>query len=124
MLNFKEFITEENKTTSEWMSGHELAKHVPKTAIKHIQQSKEHNILTNHDLAHGGSGNLHYRIHTKSYGDYKTHTVQAASSQEDKDGFTHHVSYDIIRNSAKAHSHMKTNANKKITVPFHKKVDK
>lgn len=125
MFEFKQFISEEdNKTTSDWMSGEELAKHIPKTAIKHIRLSKEHNILVNHDLAHGGNGQLHYRIHTKSYGTYNTHTVQAASSQEDKDGFTHHVSYDIIRNTAKAHSHMKTSNERKMTVPYYQKVDK
>ena len=125
MISFIDFLSEQSNTlTSSWMSGHDLANHIPKTAVKHIKQSKEHIILTNHDLAHGGSGNLYYRIHTKVYGNYKTHTVQAASSQEDSDGFTHHVSYDIIRNSAKAHSHMKTNTERKITVPFHQKVDK
>lgn len=123
MLNLKQFITEEDKATSEWMSGSDLARHVSKTVVKHIRQSKEHNILTNHDLAHGGNGHLQYRIHTKSYGNYKTHSVQAASSQKDKDGFTHHITYDIIRRTAKPRDLVKTSMEKKITLPFYQKVE-
>jgi len=124
MIDFKQFISEEKDFTTEWMSGSELSKHIPKTAVKHIRDSKEHNILTNHDIANGGTGQLMYRIHTKHYGNsYKTQTVQAASTKEDKDGFTHHVSYDIIRHSAKAHSHLKTSLEKKQTLPWHQKVE-
>jgi len=125
MLSLKRFIFEEqNTSTSNWMDGNSLSKHIPKTAIKHIVNSKEHNILVNHNIVHGGDGNLHYRIHTKSYGDYKTQTVQAASSKEDADGFTHHVSFDIIKNSATPQSIMKTSIEKKLTIPFHQKVNK
>lgn len=122
MLNLKQFIAEQDKTTTEWMSGSELAKQVPKTVVKHIRQSREHDILTNHDLAHGGNGHLHYRIHTKSYGNYKTQSVQAASSQKDKEGFTHHVTYDIIRRTARPRDHVKTSMERMITVPWHQKV--
>lgn len=127
MFTFKHFMLEEDSDKkTEWMTGSELAKHIPKTAISNIQKSKEHSILTNHDLAHGGNGQLHYRIHTKTYGNYKAHSVQVASSIPDKDGFTHHVTYNLIKNSAtiQPQSHLKTNTERKLTLPFHQKVDK
>ena len=124
MITFKEFITEapdsEHKTA--WMSGKELSDHVPKTAIKHIVNSDEHRILSNHNLAHGGSGHLQYRIHTKHYGGGKGfQSVQAASSKKDEDGYTHHATFDIHKNSARVvpESHVKTHAEKKITLPWH-----
>ena len=97
-MKFKEFIKESaEEHTSEWMSSHELAKHIPKTAHKQIHGSKEHRILMNHDLAHGGSGHLKYRIKTKTYD--KTHEmkdIQVASAKKDKDGFTHHASLSFF----------------------------
>jgi hypothetical protein len=58
-MKFKEFIKESaEEHTSEWMSSSDLAKHIPKTAHKQIRSSKEHNILMNHDLAHGGSSSI------------------------------------------------------------------
>ncbi len=124
MITFKEFITEapdsEHKTA--WMSGKELSDHVPKTAIKHIVNSDEHRSLSNHNLAHGGSGHLQYRIHTKHYGGGKGfQSVQAASAKKDKDGYTHHATFDIHKNSAKAQpeSHLKTHAEKKLSLPWH-----
>lgn len=125
MLALKQFILEEqDTTTSKWMDGKELVKHIPKTAVKHIVNSQEHTSLTNHNLAHGGSGNLQYRIHTKAYGDYKMRTVQAASPVKDKDGFTHHASFYIIRNSARPQDHLKTSIEKKLTIPWYQKIDK
>jgi hypothetical protein len=124
MITFKEFITEapdsEHKTA--WMSGKELSNHVHKTAIKHIVNSDEHRSLSNHNLAHGGSGDLQYRVHTKNYGgSVNFKSVQAASAKKDKDGYTHHATFDIHKNSAKAQpeSHLKTHAEKKLSLPWH-----
>lgn len=124
MITFKQFITEapdsEHKTA--WMSGKELSNHVPKTAIKHMTNSDEHRSLSNHNQIHGGSGDLQYRIHTKHYGDtVNFKSVQAASAKKDKDGYTHHVTFTLHKNSAYARpdSHLKTHAEKKVTVPWH-----
>lgn len=120
-MRFKEFIKESaEEHTSEWMSSQELAKHIPKTAHKQIHKSKEHGILMNHDLAHGGSGHLKYRIKTKTYD--KTHEmkdIQVASAKKDKDGFTHHASFALYSRSAKAFRHDKTSMEKKLTIPWH-----
>ena len=120
-MRFKEFIKESaEEHTSEWMSSQELAKHIPKTAHKQIHKSKEHGILMNHDLAHGGSGHLKYRIKTKTYDkEHKIRDVQVASAKKDKDGFKHHASFALYSRSAKAFQHHKTNMEKKITVPWH-----
>jgi predicted secreted Zn-dependent protease len=104
------------------MSGKELSNHVHKTAIKHIVSSDEHRSLSNHNQAHGGSGDLQYRIHTKHYGGGKGfQSVQAASAKKDKDGYTHHVTFNLHKNSASTQpeSHLKTHAEKKITLPWH-----
>lgn len=124
MIPFKQFITESDKPDEKthWMSGKELSQHIPKTAHKHIANHSEHQSLQNHNIAHGGNGDLHYRIHTTHYTDkYKTRSVQAASSKKDKDGYTHHATFDLHNNSAKYRegSHEKTNAEKKITLPWH-----
>lgn len=123
MKKFKEFINEneEGEHTTEWMSGKELSKHISKTAHKHIVYSDEHKGIQNHDLAHGGSGNLHYRIHTKSYGGtFKTKRVEVASSKKDKDGFIHHTKYGVYnRTATNEGGRLKTNKERKVTVPFH-----
>jgi len=120
-MKFKEFIKESaEEHTSEWMSSSDLAKHIPKTAHKQIRSSKEHNILMNHDLAHEGSGHLKYRIKTKTYDKtHKIRDVQVASAKKDKDGFTHHASFALYSQSAKPYQHVKTNMEKKLTVPWH-----
>lgn len=123
-MKFKEFIKESaEEHTSEWMSSQELAKHIPKTAHKQIHKSKEHRLLMNHDLAHGGSGHLHYRIKTKSYDGFKLKKVQVASSKKDKEGFTHHASYHLGSRSATPDEHVKTHYERKVTVPWHMKDD-
>lgn len=124
MISFKEFIAEnEDKPDekTEWMSGKELAKHVPKTAIKHISKDRSHEILRTHNVTHGGSGDLAYRIHTSHYGNYKKRSVQAASNKKDKDGYTHHATYDLHGHSATLQpgSHLKTHAEKKLSLPWH-----
>ena len=123
MITFKEFITEEDKPDEKthWMSGKELSGHIPKTAHKHIVQSKEHQSLSNHNQIHGGSGDLQYRIHTKHYDHFKVRSVQAASAKKDKDGYTHHATFDLTKNHATARegSHLKTNSEKKVTLPWH-----
>jgi hypothetical protein len=124
MKKFKEYINEaEEEHTSEWMSSSELGKHIPKTAHKQIHKSKEHGILMNHDLAHGGSGHLRYRVKTKSYDGFKVKKVQVASSKKDKDGFTHHATFGLAAKSAYPHDHMKTHPERKVTVPWHMKDD-
>jgi len=124
MRNFIEYVKEsEDEHTSEWMSSSDLAKHIPKTALKQIHASKEHRILANHDLAHGGSGHLHYRIKTKSYDNFKVRKVQVASSKKDEDGYTHHASYHLGSRSASPYEHVKTHYQRKVTVPWHMKDD-
>jgi hypothetical protein len=123
MKSFIQCIRESEEHASEWMSSSDLAKHISKTAHKQIHKSKEHRILMNHDLAHGGSGHLHYRIKTKSYDGFEIKKVQAASSKKDKDGFTHHASYHLGVRSAIPADHMKTHYQRKVTVPWHMKDD-
>lgn len=127
MKTFKKYIieNEEGEHTTEWMSSKELAKHIPKTAHKQIVYSDEHKGLQNHDLAHGGSGHLHYRIRTvsKSYGTIKR--VEVASAKKDKDGFTHHTKYSLLNRSARNEGgRVKTHKERKVTVPFHWSNDK
>jgi len=123
MNSFIKYIKESEEHTSEWMSSSDLAKHIPKTAHKQIQKSKEHGILKNHDLAHGGSGHLRYRIKTKSYDGWENKNVQIASTKKDKDGFTHHATFGLAARSAYLHNHMKTHSERKVTVPWHMKDD-
>lgn len=128
MKTFKEYVieNEEGEHTTEWMSGKELSKHISKTAHKKIVYSDEHKGIQNHDLAHGGSGNLHYRIHTKSYGGtFKTKRVEVASAKKDKDGFIHHTKFGVMSRSASNEGgRMKTHKERKVTVPFHWNDDK
>lgn len=123
MKKFKEYIleSEEGEHTTEWMSGKDLAKHIPKTAHKQIVHSDEHKGIQNHDVAHGGSGQLHYRIHTKSYGGtFKTKRVEVASAKKDKEGFTHHTKYSVLnRTATNEGGRVKTHKERKVTVPFH-----
>lgn len=126
MKNFKEFVNEsDSEERTEWMSGKEISKHIPKTAHKHIVHSDEYKGLQNHDYAHGGSGNLYYRLHTKHYGTYKDKHVEVASGRKDKDGFTHHTKYYLISRSARNEGgRVKTHTERKVTVPFHWDSDK
>lgn len=123
MITFKKFITENDKPDekTEWMSNKELSKHIPKTAHKHIVNSKEHKTLSTQNQANGGSGDLQYRIHTKHYSGstYKQRSVQVASAKKDKDGYIHHATFDIHRNSASVKEHVKTHPEKKLTLPWH-----
>jgi hypothetical protein len=123
MITFKEFITENEDRVekTDWMSNKELAKHIPKTAHKHIVYSREHEILSNHNMANGGSGHLQYRVHTTHHANstYKQRSVQVASAKKDKDGYIHHASFYISGHSARPQEHVKTHPEKKLTLPWH-----
>jgi hypothetical protein len=47
--------------------------------------------------------------------------VQAASAKKDKNGYTHHATFNLSKNSAYAREggHLKTNNEKKLTLPWH-----
>lgn len=128
MKTFKQFVVENDKPDEKthWMSGKELSNHIPKTAHKHIVNSREHGILSNHNQAHGGSGQLQYRIHTKHYGNYKVRSVQAASAKKDEHGYIHHATFNLTKNSASAREggHVKTHPEKKVTIPWHTSPEK
>ena len=120
MISFKNFLKESEEHTSNWMSSEDIAKHVPKTAQKQIAAHKHHQNLQNHDALHGGSG-LKYRHKTNKWG-HKS--IQVASVKPDKDGFTHHATFELHKNSIlkdgvrREKSKIMPNGTQ-LTIPFH-----
>lgn len=92
MLSFKEFLSEAKESTTEWMPINKLSDHIHGSAVKAMAKHDFYKTLLNHDMAHGGSGELFHRVKTNKHGMV---AVQAASNKKDKEGHTHHATFHV-----------------------------